>query len=94
MVVVHTEMTFGMGAGADTGVGRARETASVASRHIVRDVTHAGIAGRLGGEGDQILLGRKHHPAFRKCFFAGTNSTFTQQIFLELKKMNHRLETP
>ena len=59
-------MASGKGAGAGTGVGRARETTSMASRHIVRDVTHAGIAGRLGGGRVQILLGEKVHPGLEK----------------------------
>ena len=66
----------------------------MASRHIVRDVTHAGIAGRLGGGRDQILLGEKTHPRFRERFAAGQMSNFTQQILLGFKRLNHGLETP
>ena len=61
---------------------------------VVHDAMHNGIAAGLEGVATQFLLGEKTHPRLREGFISGTNSTFTQRIFLELKRMNHGLETP
>ena len=52
---------------------------------VVHDAMHNGIAAGLEGVATQFLLGEKTHPRFRERFISGTNSTFTQRIFLELK---------
>ena len=57
---------------------------------VVHDAMHNGIAAGLEGVATQFLLGEKTHPRFRERFISGTNSTFTQRIFLELEKNESR----